>query len=187
MGATFELCFNGRTVQYSPVNRLIRLERGDHGREYTLWKWFDARASFFCGTHVGEGDRRLRKLTSHSKMLLQLLLCLSRADAVVLDVERYGAKADNATVNTVAFRGAFADARALISNSSSTTRVTVRAAAQGVYVTGCFNITSMITFAVALGATVMGVQDDSNEQYVISDSFSFFLLTASLCILVCTG
>lgn len=102
-------------------------------------------------------------------MLLQLLLCLSRADAVVLDVEGYGAKADNATVNTAAFRSAFADARALISNSSSTTSVTVRAAAQGVYITGCFNITSMITFEVALGATVMGVQDNSNEQYVISD------------------
>jgi polygalacturonase len=84
---------------------------------------------------------------------------------VVLDVETYGAVADNSTLGTSAFRAAFRAAAALVQRNGAA--VVVRAAGPGVYITGCFNITSMLTFEVSLGATVMGVQDDSDEQYTI--------------------
>ena len=73
---------------------------------------------------------------------------------------------DNKTVNTRAFRAAFADAASAIGNGSAAA-ATVRAAGPGVYVTGCFNLTSWITFEVATAATVFGVQDDSTEQYTV--------------------
>eukprot|EP00729_Bicosta_minor_P001755 gene1755-6655_t len=85
---------------------------------------------------------------------------------LVLDVEAYGAQPDNKTVNTQAFRAAFADAASAIGNGSAAA-ATVRAAGPGVYVTGCFNLTSWITFEVATAATVFGVQDDSTEQYTV--------------------
>ena len=100
-----------QSTDLSALNGVTMVGNTPSGSGSTLVRAFFAALMLAKVMEVG-------KLTSHSKMLLQLLLCLSRADAVVLDVERYGAKADNATVNTVAFRGACFDQQFIINNSS---------------------------------------------------------------------
>lgn len=64
--------------------------------------------------------------------------------APVFSVDAYGARADNATVNTEYFRATLAAAAAFVANNPGV-RVTVQALSNGTYITGAFNITERVT------------------------------------------
>lgn len=82
----------------------------------------------------------------------------------VFDVSDFGAVGDNQTVNTKAFRMAIQAAEAVASVSQQSI-VLVRG--PGVYVVGCFNLTSYMTFKVERDAVVRGVNSRDPSQYTV--------------------
>ena len=80
--------------------------------------------------------------------------------STTFDVEAYGAKPDNSTLCTSAFRAAIAAAGAAVAHDP-TSRATVVANGQGTYITGAFNLTSRLTLAIAAGTTVRGVESQN--------------------------
>lgn len=92
------------------------------------------------------------------------VICLLFAHAAgsgVFDVTSYGAKADNTTVNTDAFRAAAAAAAAAAPDA------TIAVSGTGTFLTGSFNLSSGVTLDIARGATVRGVGSDSDAQFPI--------------------
>lgn len=88
------------------------------------------------------------------------------AGGPVVSVDSYGAKADGTTINTQAFRAAAA-AAAKAASSSGGHSITLLAGSPGVYVTGAFNLSSLVTLEVAAGVTVQGVASNESEHYPI--------------------
>eukprot|EP00051_Salpingoeca_urceolata_P007327 m.96644 g.96644 ORF g.96644 m.96644 type:complete len:438 (-) comp15198_c0_seq1:125-1438(-) len=91
--------------------------------------------------------------------LPQVTLPTVRAN--VYRVEDYGAKPDNTTVNTVAFRSA------AVAAGNAGGPAVLLVAGPGTYKTGAFNLTSNVTLVVDPAATIFGVQDASPSQYPI--------------------
>lgn len=77
------------------------------------------------------------------------------------DVTTFGAKGDNSTDNTAAFRTAAATCRARFPTGA------VVVVPPGTYVTGPFNLSSNMTLEVMLGATMMGSTDPSVYPLVV--------------------
>ena len=86
--------------------------------------------------------------------------------ATTFNVDTFGAKPDNATLCTNAFRAAVAAAGAAVASDPSA-RATVVADGSGIYITGAFNLTSRVSLSIAAGTTVRGVASQDVEQFPI--------------------
>ena len=84
----------------------------------------------------------------------------------VFDVSFYGAKGDNMTINTAAFRKAAA-AAAVAAASGGTATVVVRHGSSGLatFLTGAFNLSSGVTLDISANVTVRGAADP--EQFPV--------------------
>ena len=96
-----------------------------------------------------------------ARWLCLFFLAAATGTATTFDVAAYGAKADNVTVNTAAFRAAAAAAAAAAPGA------TIAVSGAGIYLTGAFNLSSGVTFNVAPNATVRGVGSDDPSQFPV--------------------
>jgi polygalacturonase len=83
----------------------------------------------------------------------------SASAEAVFDVDAYGAKSDNATDNTAAFRAAISAAAAAVAAGDANTRSTVTVNGPGTYLTGALNLSTRLTLSLAPAATVAGVRN----------------------------
>jgi len=88
------------------------------------------------------------------------------AEQKVFDVASFGAKGDNTTINTDAFRAATAAAAAYVKASLDGVAM-VRVSAPGAYLTGSFNLSSNTILQVQAGAEIRGVQSQNGSEYTV--------------------
>ena len=91
-----------------------------------------------------------------SALLLSATVCSAET---IFDVDAFGAKSDNLTVNTAAFRAAIAAATDAVAAGDASTRATVVVNGPGTYLTGALNLSTRLTLSLAPAATVAGVCD----------------------------